>query len=252
MELENILFVLVHDAWHGAWAWEGVIDWLNQRGGQAVALDLPGHGAQYQPEETPGDYSLVKYAEAVEQFIRKQPVPAKNIVLVGHGTAGPVLQLVGERMAGELGELIFVAGYILGKGETIAEQMPPEMSEVMQQLAESRPDRRIAMELLSDYWRFNVMSDDARQAETALARLIPEPSAPFFEPITLRLTSVSAVPSAYISFNEDMSLPPGAFHPRMAGKLGPHRHVMLNAGHEGIITKPREVAEALIFLSRSV
>jgi hypothetical protein len=27
---------------------------------------------------------------------------------------------------------------------------------------------------------------------------------------------------------------------------------MLNAGHEGIITKPREVAEALIFLSRSV
>jgi hypothetical protein len=161
--------------------------------------------------------------------------------------AGPVIQLAAERLTGEIVGLIFVAAYVLNNGETLAGQMPPEMAQVFQQLADSRPDKRIPMDLLDEYWRFNVMNDDLRRASEVLDRLIPEPVGPLFEPITLK-TEKPFTPSAYLSFNEDMSLPPGSFHPRMAGKLGPHRHMNLNAGHEGHLTKPREVAEALIFL----
>ncbi len=245
MELENITFVLVHDAWHGAWAWDSVIEFIEQRGSRAVALDLPGHGKLYQPENSAAEYSLTKYAAAVENFVRAQK--SREVVLVGHGTAGPVLQLVAEAMPDEIAALVFVGAYILDNGETIAGRMPPEMAEVFQQLADSRADKRVPMHLLADYWRFNVMSDDIRRAEQVLARLNPEPVAPLFEPIVLKQTHLT-VPRGYVSFNEDMSLPPGEFHPRMAGKLGPHRHMTVNAGHEGPLTKPREVAEALLFL----
>ncbi len=244
------MYVLVHDGWHGAWEWADVITWLEQRGGKAVALDLPGHGALYQSEEVPGDYSLSSYAKAVADFVRGQQQLNREIVLVGHGTAGPILQLVGAELVKELAGLIFLGAYILRDGESISEQMPPEMADMLGQMAESRPDARLDMSLLADYWRFNVMSDDARKANEVLAKLAPEPSAPLFEKIKLPQTNAPLLPCAYISFNEDMSLPPGEFHPRMAGKLGAHRHLTVNAGHEGPLTKPRELAEGLIFLGQ--
>ncbi|MEI6045262.1 MAG: alpha/beta hydrolase [Chloroflexota bacterium] len=247
MELEETLFILVHDGWHGAWAWEGVINWIQERGGTALALNLPGHGSLYRPEETAGDYTLAGYAAAVAAFGRAAKKPDQNMVLVGHGMAGPIMQLAAEELAGELVKLIFVGAYVLDNGETIAEQMPTEMAQFFQQLAESRPDKRIALDLLEEYWRFNVINDDLKRASEVLARLIPEPSGPLFEPITLQ-TDQPPISCSYLSFNEDLSLPSGSFHPRMAGKLGHHRHMTINAGHEGILTKPREVAEALIFL----
>src|SRR5437879_1369882 len=36
--------VLVHGSWHGAWAWEQVLERLSERGIDAVAVDLPAHG----------------------------------------------------------------------------------------------------------------------------------------------------------------------------------------------------------------
>jgi len=247
LELENLLFVLVHDGWHGAWAWDDLIERLAQRGSAAVALDLPGHGKLYRADEGAGDYSLAKYASAVEQFVRHYQRPGQKIVLVGHGIAGPVLQLAAQNLTTELTGLIFLGGYVLRNGESIISQMPPEMAAVFEQLAESRSDKRIALDELVDYWRFNVINDDVRRADEILTQLKPEPAAPLFEPIVLKHDQ-SALPSAYVSFNEDMSLPPGEFHPRMASKLGKHRHITVNAGHEGPLTKPREVAEALIFL----
>lgn len=249
MQLEDTLFVLVHDAWHGAWFWEALIARVEERGGQAVALDLPGHGLLYQEEETPGDYSLAKYARAVEDFVEQQG-QGRNVVLVGHGTAGPVLQLVAEQAPNKIAGLIFTAAYVLNHGESIASQMPAEMADVFKQLAESRPDRRIPLDVLADYWRFNVINDEPRRADEVLTRLQPEPLAPLLEPIQLQ-NSTPPVPCAYIGFNEDLSLPPGEFFPRMARKLGKYRHLTVNAGHEAPFTKPREVAEALLFLGLS-
>ena len=42
-------FVLIHDAWQGAWAWDQVFQQIKAAGephqvGEVLALDLPGHG----------------------------------------------------------------------------------------------------------------------------------------------------------------------------------------------------------------
>ncbi len=254
MESDDTLLILVHDAWHGAWEWDGVVNRLTERGWAAVAFDLPAHGALYQVGSASPPPTLDVYAESVAAFVRNQPAP--NVILVAHGTAGPICQRAYELLQtqpphAKLAGIIFVSAFVLQDGEAMAAAFPPEMVEVFQQLASSRSDHSLAMSDLADYWRFNIMSDDVRRADEVLTRLTPEPLAPLFEKINLKTFFELKPPCAYLSFNEDNLLPPGSFYPRMASKLGHYRHASVNTGHEGPLTKPREVAESLIFLARS-
>src|SRR5262245_38816966 len=47
-------FILVHGGFHGAWCWDRVVPELEKLGHEALALDLPGHGAR--AAERPVDY----------------------------------------------------------------------------------------------------------------------------------------------------------------------------------------------------
>lgn len=248
MKPEEILWVLVHDAWLGGWAWEAVSAKLTGRGWPVLTLDLPGHGAAaLSPQETQ-KLSLASYAQAVVEATTRQ-LGQRKAILVGHGTAGPVIQLAAERLEGRVAALAFVGAYILREGESIAGQMPPEIAKYFEALAAQNPTGRLDLQDLPDFWRYNLLNDDPRRAELLLNRLVPEPAGPLFEPAHFSTFFQQRLPYAYLSFNEDMSLPTGDFYPRMPAKLFHYRHININAGHQGIITKPLEVAESLIFLA---
>ena len=42
-------YLLVHGAWHGAWAWEETKRSLEARGHHVITIDLPGHGSDTTP-----------------------------------------------------------------------------------------------------------------------------------------------------------------------------------------------------------
>lgn len=250
LEAENTTLVLVHDAWHGAWEWAGVQARLTERGYLSVALDLPQHGQNYQANVP--NLRLEDYANTVVAFVKKE-VTTPTFVLVAHGMAGPICQRAAEILLqtpsdSQLAGIIFVSGFVLRDGEAIIDLLPPEMAEFFQQMAQSRPDNSIDMQQLADFWQFNMISDDPRRANHVLAQLTPEPLAPLLEKISLKTFFAQQPPCAYISFNEDNLLPLGQFYPAMASKLGKYKHQPVNASHEGPLTKPREVAEALLFL----
>ncbi|HEX2910292.1 MAG TPA: alpha/beta hydrolase [Chloroflexia bacterium] len=242
MSSSERIILLVHDAWLGGWSWEKVTGHLLEQGDQVVTLDLPGHG----PNRVDEKITLETYARAVINTAGSYS--DKKIILVGHGTAGPVIQLAAETLGNQVAGLIFINGFILRDGESIASQMPPEIAAFFKSMADSNPETCIDLSLIPDFWRFNVMNDAPVQAEQILTRLVPEPAIPLFESIRLNTFFEKRPPCGYISFNEDMTLPPGDYYPRMANKLGKYRHVNINAGHEGILTKPREVAEAIYYL----
>ena len=251
MTTEETLFILVHDAWLGAWSWEKVAEWLAGRGWNVAPLDLPGHGVYQIPEERLKNLTLRHYAATVVGFARANPDIPK-LVLVGHGTGGPVIQLAAEQLGERVAGLIFASAYILQNGESILGLMPPEVAEIFKNLAATRSDNRINLKLEPDFWRYNLLNDDLLHAGELLDRLTPEPAAPLGEVAQFKTFFQQHPPCAYISFNEDMSLPPGDFYPRMAAKLGQYHHLNINAGHEGILTKPREVAEAMVLLATQV
>jgi pimeloyl-ACP methyl ester carboxylesterase len=39
-------FVLIHGGFHGAWCWSRTVPELERLGHEAVAVDIPGHGAR--------------------------------------------------------------------------------------------------------------------------------------------------------------------------------------------------------------
>jgi hypothetical protein len=78
-------FGFVHGAYHGSWCWQPVIEELERRGHQGLAVDLPC--------EDPGA-GAIDYAEAaVEAFSAAGP----ELVVVGHSLAGLTIPLVATR-----------------------------------------------------------------------------------------------------------------------------------------------------------
>lgn len=100
--------VLVHGAWHGAWCWEPVVQGLTAAGVPAVAVDLPGHGADAGPL---GD--LHADAARVTEELDQVDGP---VVLVGHSYGGAVITAAGSHSAVE--RLVYLAALALDDGET--------------------------------------------------------------------------------------------------------------------------------------
>jgi pimeloyl-ACP methyl ester carboxylesterase len=240
---QETLFVLVHDAWLGAWAWRDVSARLGERGWSAAALDLPGRT----PDAAPDLATLQTYADAVVAVA--QSWERGNVVLVGHGTAGPVVQLAAEQLGAKVAGIIFVSAFVLQNGETIASQMMPAMADFFKAVADADPAGRIDLSQLPDFWQSNILNDAPGRVPEVIAKIIPEPAAPFYEPVNLTSFFESRPPCAYVVFNEDLSQPPGELYPRQPNKLGTFRPIFISAGHLGILTHPREVAEAFVFLA---
>ena len=74
--------LLVHGAWHGAWAWDRVLARLRSAGVEALAVDLPGHGGD---PVAFGD--LHGDAARVRQELDRM---GRDVVLVGHSYGGGV------------------------------------------------------------------------------------------------------------------------------------------------------------------
>src|SRR5580692_10957430 len=72
--------VLVHGAWHGAWAWERVLPLLTAAGVACRALDLPGHGEDGGPFGDL-DADIARVRETLDEV-------DGDAVLVGHSYGG--------------------------------------------------------------------------------------------------------------------------------------------------------------------
>ncbi|HEX6655371.1 MAG TPA: alpha/beta hydrolase [Candidatus Limnocylindria bacterium] len=99
-------FVLVHGSWHGAWCWERLIPELEQRGHQAVAMDLP--------VDVPGA-GLAEYAKIVEQVL-----PPDDAILVGHSLGATVIPLVAA--VRPVRQLVYLCPVLRRPGRSLAEQ----------------------------------------------------------------------------------------------------------------------------------
>jgi pimeloyl-ACP methyl ester carboxylesterase len=100
--------VLVHGAWHGAWAWDRVIALLASAGVECAALDLSGHGEDGgQFRDLYSDVARVR--GVLDEF-------DGDVVLVGHSYGGAVITEAGLHRAVQ--HLVYVAAFALDRGES--------------------------------------------------------------------------------------------------------------------------------------
>ncbi|NNL75802.1 MAG: alpha/beta hydrolase [Desulfobacterales bacterium] len=230
-------FVLIHGAWHGGWCWDGVIKELEKRGHTAEAPTMPGHNSG-------DDRSGIKFDDYVDKITSVLAKQASPVILVGHSSAGFLLQMAAPKSADKIDQLIFNNAFVLPDGKCQFDLVPPEASEGMTAAANASPDNCVPV--IEDFVRHQLMAGEPVEMQDALiSRLIPQPIALFTTPIATHDFTNLNIPISVVFCKDDASLPPGAYL-GMAQGLGDFKLIEVAGSHESLFTNPSIVAEGIV------
>jgi pimeloyl-ACP methyl ester carboxylesterase len=230
-------FILIHGAWHGGWCWDGVIEELKEAGHTAEAPTMPGH----HPDD---DRSNIRFSDYVDKIVRVLGQKTTPVVLVGHSSAGFLLQATAPKVADKITCLIFLNAFILPDGKSQFDIVPPEVSEGMTAAAKASPDNCVPVD--EGFVRNMLMAGESSEKQDALvSRLVPQPIALFTTPVDTQDFEKLTIPKSVVFCKADASLPPGAYL-NMAQGLGKYNLIEIEGGHEALFTNPGMVAKGIL------
>jgi pimeloyl-ACP methyl ester carboxylesterase len=226
MSADGRAVVLVHGAWHGAWAWERVVPLLEARGLPVRTLDLPSVGA---PAGDPG--ALTGDAAAVARTLDEAGGAS---VLCGHSYGGMVVTKAAEGR-GDIGRLVYLCAFMPEAGQSLVD-ITGGPAPWIRRLEDGRtlPDLGLAPDLFYG-------DCDAETQRRAAERIRPMLGAPFAEPVGE--AAWQTIPSTYVVCTQDNAIPVGlqreVFAPRATDA------VELEASHSPFFSQPETVADLL-------
>ena len=230
-------FVLIHGAWHGGWCWEGVMRFLEKAGHTAEAPTMPGHN----PGDNRSMVTFNSYVDKIVGVLERQPKP---VVLVGHSSAGFLLQSAAPKVSTKIERLIFHNAFILPDGMAQFDLVPPEIGQALTAAAKASPDNSVPV--IEDVVRGVLMVGETKEGQDSLIqRLTPQPLILFTTKVNAKPFNELAIPRTVVFCKDDTSLPPGAFL-GMAHNLGKFDLIEIEGGHETLFTNPEALAKALI------
>ena len=94
-------FVFVHGGFHAAWCWDYTIAELERRGHEAVAVDLPGHGARV--DDALDTWTIPNRRDAIVKVLRP------GDVLVGHSGGGFDAKVAADAATGLISHVVYLA-----------------------------------------------------------------------------------------------------------------------------------------------
>ncbi len=195
--------VLVHGAWHGAWAWERVLPLLASAGVRCLALDLPGHG---EDAGRLGDLAadVTRVRETLDGF-------DGDVVLVGHSYGGAVITEAGLHPA--VRHLVYIAAFALDAGESCVSAASDVEAGLISY--DGRPNLGAGFIMSADHMitldpttaaKCLYNGCDADTAAWAIARLGPQPLVTLQE--GPKLTAWPTKSSTYVVCGDDMAVHP--------------------------------------------
>ncbi len=233
-------YVLVHGAFQDATVWTDVVTALEGQGHTAIAIDLPGHGADDTP---PGEITLVTYRDAVINVIEQQDQP---VILVGHSFGGIVISEVAEAIPDQIDMLVYVAGYIPRPGDSLV-----SLAELDRQNGFNDNNFLLA----EDFTYAHVLEEDVltlfcgdcteAQGERVLATMQNEPLTPLNEPATVTEAIFGRVRKAYIMTAQDNAASP-QIQVLMLAYTPVDRIFALDTSHVPFITMPDQLTGMLL------
>ena len=230
--------VLVHGSWHTGRCWSRVQKELTAAGIRSIAPTLTGH--------RPSDDRLrVTHDDYVASVIGALEDAGGPAVLVGHSFGGSVISRVAELRPERCQGLVYCSAFVPRDGESVADSLPAEFIQFLEQAAAARDDR--AIELPDSALRdgFANTADEETLARLR-ALLVPEPYAPIIDKLALPGFASLPIPMVYISCRDDRTMPPGTFHPGQSSRLAEPTVIEIDGDHESLFTAPERLADALL------
>jgi pimeloyl-ACP methyl ester carboxylesterase len=242
-------FVLVHGGFHGAWCWSRVVPELQRLGHDAVAVDLPGHGARRDERST-----LAGRRDAILDILEP------GDVLVGHSAGGADITLAADAAPERVGRLVYLAAALPRQGRSLVEALggaPLRPGDgAAARLLEMMPAGALTVDANGcvacaevEMTREMFYHDcDAATVAWAFGNLSPSQPELQFEPIVLdRFWSADVARSAIVCLH-DRTLPFAAAM-ALAGRLGVAPQV-IEGSHSPFLSRPRELARLLVLATQ--
>ena len=224
--------VLVHGAWSGSWCWRRVLPLLWGAGHRVVTVTLSGLGErahQLSPEITLGTH-----IEDVVTAVRAEE--CRHAVLVGHSYGGVVVTGAADRLAEEVGPLVYLDAVVPTSGESWSTSNPPEAQE--QRRAAIGRSGVIPPPAPS---AFGLTGADATWVER---RQTPHPGGTYDDPVEFDAERWAARPRFYLGCTSPV--PPTIAPSQQLVRTQPGWHITeYDAGHYLQITHPQELTAAL-------
>lgn len=227
-------FVLVHGGFHGAWCWDRLVPHLER---PVLAVDLPGRGKHPAPME---DVTLEACVRSVIADI--DAAGFERVVLVGHSLGGATVPVVAARIPDRIAHLALLACIVAPDGGAIVDGFPEEQRALMRQRmgesasAEAEMDEQTHRELIG-----SEMSDE--DLRWALANMGPD-SRHLFTDRASRAGLPDDLPRTYIRLRRDRAVP-WDLQDHMISLLPGLGTRVIDAGHNVMVSHPRELAEVL-------
>lgn len=232
-------FVLVHGAWHGAWCWRKVSPLLREQGHQVFAPSLTGLGDRR--HLATASVSLTTHVQDIVSLLEAEDL--RDVVLVGHSYAGLVVAGVAQRQPERLGQVILLDAFFPAPGRSVQDAVPTLRFE---QIAKARGDGwKVPMSAVFTLSALGVR--DPADVAWMEPRIADQPVRTFTEPSSVTSATLSSVSFSYIAAS---SIPAFVQAAQRARTLGWPVRAMEDAGHDAMVTKPRELVDRLLELIR--
>lgn len=108
-------FVLVHGTWHGGWCWRRVADRLEAKGHKVYAPTLTGVGDR--SHLLTKDVNLTTHVADIVNLVKWEDL--KDIVLVGHSSAGFLITQAAEQIGPQTGSIVFLDAFVPQPGDNL-------------------------------------------------------------------------------------------------------------------------------------
>ena len=229
-------FLLIHGAWHGGWVWNEISEILNYQGYSVSTPTLTGLGEK--KHLLSSKITIDTFIEDVANHIIFENL--NNIILVGHSFAGSVISGVADKLKDRIQKLIYFDAVILKDGQKPFDIAPKELVKQRIELAK-RFGNGISIPAPSAD-AFGVF--DVKKSLLLEEKLTPHPLSTYQSKLTIKNEIGNGIPLFYIFCNDPVYK-----------SLESSREVVrkmkwpifeLNAGHDAMLTHPKETLNLLM------
>lgn len=233
-------YVLVHGAWHGAWAWRRLAPLLRQAGHTVTTPTLSGLGER--AHHAPGRCGLDVHVQDIAQHLLMEDL--QRVVLVGHSYAGCVVSGVLAARTGRVAHAIYLDAFVPNDGQSLASFVPPAARADFEKLAATEglvPPPPPAS------WGERWGVSDPTLLAWAQARITPHPALSFVQGVKGDPWADAAVKLSYLKCAQNPN--PGFKQAAAAVQRNPRfRYAEVDGHHNVMLINPERLAEALLRL----
>jgi pimeloyl-ACP methyl ester carboxylesterase len=237
-------FVLVHGAGHGGWAWARLTPLLRAAGHEVHTPTLTGLGERAHLASDGVDMDT-HVADVLGVLFFED---LRDVILVGHSYGGVVIAAAAHRDPSRVTRLVYLDAPLPADGQRSIDLLAPEHQREQASAPGQRPPAAQRPSAEERAARLGIT--DPADAEWVLARLRPQPPGPQLQPLRLTNAEAEALPRTLVFFDRTpANFPAALYRQRLDASNEPPPYLVLDEGHDAMLTAPERVAELLLPLA---